>query len=418
MLNGPPKGVGYSRIDLIALFLAAFIIRLAWIKFGSWESNDSQWYLDTASNLVHHHLFSADGVFSTAYRPPLYSTLIGLLWWGASAPILATLIIQALLGAITVALVYLTGVRQGGRAVALLAGGGLAIAPMTGRFTAVILSETLFTFLVALGVFLWIRKRYALTGLAFGLGILTRVTLLPFVVLLPLLSLMKRWREQRRAYVLLACAAIAVSSIWIVRNAFVFHRFIPVAASGYGTNLLIGSMDIADADNVSRRKALLAKVDSAGGVPATEETEFDRVRMRAALNRIKDNPVHWLAVRARQYPRLFIDNGSYLFGSEGVPLSQAIHERRVSQVIIRSALILANLAVFVLAVAGVWIRRSPLVDSAELWLFPLFLALVGLPLWLEPRYGLPMMPSVAILSAMGAIALLESIGRRFTNRSS
>jgi 4-amino-4-deoxy-L-arabinose transferase-like glycosyltransferase len=417
MLNGPPKEVGYSRIDLITLFLAAFIIRLAWIKFGSWESNDSQWYLNTASNLIHHHLFSADGVLATAYRPPLYSVLIGLLWWGESAPILATLIIQALLGAITVTLVYLTGVKHGGRAAALLAGSGLAIAPMTGRFTAVVLSETLFTFLVALGVFLWSRKRYALTGMAFGLGILTRVTLLPFVVLLPLLSVMRGWRQQRRPYILIACVALAVSSIWMARNAIVFHRFIPVAASGYGTNLLIGSMDVGEADDVVRRKTLLGKVDSGGGVPATEETEFDRMRMRAALNRIKENPVHWLAVRARQYPRLFIDNGSYLFGSDGVPLTQAMHERRVSQVIIRSALILANLSVFILAAVGVWARRSRLVEFTELWLFPLFLALVGLPLWLEPRYGLPMMPAIAILSAMGAIAVLRSVAGRFTTEN-
>ncbi|HEV7396160.1 MAG TPA: glycosyltransferase family 39 protein, partial [Pyrinomonadaceae bacterium] len=414
---GPPKEVGYSRIDLITLFLAAFIIRLAWIKFGSWEANDSQWYLNTASNLIHHHLFSADGVLATAYRPPLYSVLIGLLWWGESAPILATLIIQALLGAITVTLVYLTGVKHGGRAAALLAGSGLAIAPMTGRFTAVVLSETLFTFLVALGVFLWSRKRYALTGMAFGLGILTRVTLLPFVVLLPLLSVMRGWRQQRRPYILIACVALAVSSIWMARNAIVFHRFIPVAASGYGTNLLIGSMDVGEADDVVRRKTLLGKVDSGGGVPATEETEFDRMRMRAALNRIKENPVHWLAVRARQYPRLFIDNGSYLFGGDGVPLTQAIYERSVSQVIIRSALVLANLSVFILAAVGVWARRSRLVEFTELWLFPLFLALVGLPLWLEPRYGLPMMPAIAILSAMGAIAVLRSVAGRFTTEN-
>ena len=70
----------------------------------------------------------------------------------------------------------------------MLAGIGMALAPMTGRFTAVILTETLFTFLLTLGIFWWSRKHYALTGVTFGFGMLTRVTLLPFVLLLPLLT--------------------------------------------------------------------------------------------------------------------------------------------------------------------------------------------------------------------------------------
>lgn len=408
-LNGQHHEGGISRVDVVAVSLLALAVRLAWIIFGSWESGDSQWYVATARNLAFNHIFSADGTHATAYRPPLYSSLIAVLWLGDSPPLVAVLIVQALLGAVTVTLTYLIARRHGNRTVALLASVGLAVAPMTGRFTAVILTETLFTFLVTLGIFFWSRKQYAMTGVAFGLGIMTRVTLLPFVMVLVLLTLTRPWKELRRSYLTIALISLAVCSIWIARNAVVFHRFIPVAASGYGTNLLIGSMDLGEADDVAQRKAILNKVDSAGGMVSSDETEFDRGRMRAALNRISESPSRWLMARLRQYPRLFIDSGSYLFGDDGVPFSQALRERRLGQLFIRTVMIVGNLVVFLLAIIGIFSRRRQFGRLTEVALFPIFLALVAVPLWIEPRYGLPMMPLIAILSAIGALELWKSL---------
>jgi 4-amino-4-deoxy-L-arabinose transferase-like glycosyltransferase len=288
----------------------------------------------------------------------------------------------------------------------MLAATGLALAPMTGYFTAVILSETLFTFLLTLGVFCWGRERYVATGIAFGLGALTRVTLLPFVVLLPLLALLRPWRSYRRGYLTISLLSLAFVSIWIARNAVEFHRFVPIASSGYGTNLLIGSMATSEADDVPRRKALLGSVD-AGGKESVDETEFDRVRLGAAVTRIVEHPGRWLIARVQQYPRLFIDNGSYMFGSEGVPLRAAIRDGRTDQVVVRILFIFSNALVFCFALLGIMVEREQFARLSHLTLFPIFLAMISLPLWIEPRYGLPMMPLVAILSAVGFSRSLE-----------
>jgi 4-amino-4-deoxy-L-arabinose transferase-like glycosyltransferase len=394
-----------AKIEPVAITLLALAVRLAWVKFGSWESGDSQWYISAARNIVLNHFFSADGSRPTAFRPPLYSALIASLWLGESAPVFLVLLVQVVIGALTVTLVYLIARRHFGRTVAVLAGIGMAFAPMTGRFTAVILSETLFTFLLTVGVFFWAGKQYALTGIAFGLALLTRVTLLPFLVLLPLLTLMGPWRSYRRGYLMIAVLSFAVASVWIVRNAVVFHRFIPIAAAGSGTNLLIGSMAVSEADDVARRKALLRSVDTAAGPQGNDETQFDRVRLRAALRRIADNPGHWLIIRAQQIPRLFIDSGSYLFGSDGIAFRAAIRERRIGQVLVRTGFMAGNLLVFLLALVGVVSERRRFVELSHLILFPIFLAAVSLPLWIEPRYGLPMMPLIAILSAAGVTSL-------------
>lgn len=402
---------GLIRAEVAGATLLAFVIRLAWVKFGSWESGDSQWYITTARNIVTNHIFSVDGSRPTAFRPPLYSALIASLWFGGSAPVLPVLLFQAVLGALTVALVYMIAQRHFGRTVAALAAVGMALAPMTGRFTAVVLTETLFTFLLTLGIFFWARKQYVWTGVVFGLAALTRVTLVPFVVLLPLLTLPGPWRSYRRGYLMIALLSCAVASIWIARNAVVFHRFIPVAAAGSGTNLLIGSLPTSEADDVPRRKALLKSVDSASGLQTEDETEFDRVRLRAAMRRIGDNPGHWLVARAQQYPRLFIDSGSYFFGSDGIAFRAALREGRIGQVVVRAGFIVGNLLVFLLASVGLVSQRSRFVGLSHLILFPLFLAIVSLPLWIEPRYGLPMMPLVAMFSAVGVIKIWKSLHR-------
>ena len=403
-------------VELAAVTALAFVIRLAWVVFGAWVSGDSAWYLRVARNIAVNHVFSSsvDGINAapTAFRPPLYPALIAALWFGNSEPIFAVLLLQVFLGTATVTLCYLIARDQFGRGVAVLAATGMALAPMTGHFTAVILSETLFTFLLTLGIFLWGRKRHVSTGTVFGLAALTRVTILPFVVLLPLLTLLRPWRSQLRSHSTIMLVSLAVASIWIVRNAIVFDRFIPVAASGYGTNLLLGSMETKDADDVATRKALLRSVDGNGGDPNSDETEFDRVRLRAAFRRIADNRRRWLVGRAQQYPRLFIDSGSYLFGNEGLPFAVVLRERRVGQATTRSGFILGNVLVFFLALVGLLAERARFVRLSHITLFPIFLSAISLPLWIEPRYGLPMMPLVAILAAVGVSALWRSLRRR------
>lgn len=419
--ESPDQSRTRTQLDLIVVSGLAFAARLAWVRFGAWVSGDSAWYLTVARNLFLHHTFSAtaDGSnpIPTAFRPPLYPALIAVLLIGKnSQPILVVLLLQAALGTATAALVYLIARDQFGRRIAVVASVGMALAPMTGRFTAVILSESLFTFLVTLSVFLWGRKRSASTGLMFGLAALTRVTMLPFVVLLPLLALLRPWRSQWRSYSTIMLLALAVGSIWIVRNAIVFHRFIPIASSGYGTNLLLGSLETKQADDVSQRKAFLKSVDGAGSGVADDETEADLVRLHAALRRIADSPGQTLRARAEQYPRLFIDSGSYLFGDGSTPFKTAIREGLTGQVVIRGAFMVGNLLVFFFALCGLIAERARFAPLSHITLFPIFLCVVSLPLWIEPRYGLPMMPLVAILAAVGFARGLKAFNRHGIDR--
>jgi 4-amino-4-deoxy-L-arabinose transferase-like glycosyltransferase len=408
-----PHSLAWS--ELLGLTVLALVVRLAWVLFGSWEAGDSSWYLAVARNIAFHHVFSSSAngsaLVSTAYRPPLYPAFIASLWLGDSAPVLATLLVQAVLGATTVSFIYLIAREGFDRRVAVLAAAGMVLAPMTGRFTAVILSETLFTFLLTLGVFLWSRNRYALTGFVFGLATLARITLLPFLGLLPLLTLLPAWRPQRRAYATIVLLSIAVASIWIARNAIVFKQFVPIAASGFGTNLLLGTLKTKEADDVAARKEFLTSVDQKSGVAGVDETAADRLRLRAALQRIADNPGQWIVARLQQYPRLFIDSGSYLFAGGGMPFRSAAGRGLTGQVMIRIAFISGNVLVFFFALFAIVAERARFVSLSHITLFPIFLCAISLPLWIEPRYGLPMMPLVAILAAVGLFDVVKLVSR-------
>jgi len=364
--------------------------------------------LGLAKNLAFHHVFGlnegAETLLPGAQRPPLYPSLIAALWWGDAAPITAILVLQAVLGAATVALVYLIARGQFSRTTAILAGVGMVFARMTCLYTAFILTETLFTFLITLGVFLWGRQRSVPAGIAFGMAALTRTTILPFLLALFLIPLLPKWRKQWRTYIVISIIAIAVSSIWVMRNASALGRFIPVQESGFGQNLLFGTFETKTLwGQIWNGREWTADQDEHPLVSTGEGLngmERERLRMRLALGRIANDPLHWLVVRAQQYPRLFMDDS-------------VIYQNEPFLLIVKGILFhLCNFIIIALAVFGVFIERARFVSLSHLTLFPAFILIIHLPLWIEPRYSLPMMPMVVILAAVGAMHLLERLRAR------
>lgn len=407
--------------DVFALGLAGLAVRLAWVLWGAWTSGDTPEYLTMAKNIAFHHVFSlsdaaAGALVPTTHRPPLYPALIAAFWWGDAPPVNLVLIVQAVLGTLTVILVYLIARDRFSRKVALIAGIGMALAPLSSRYTAVIMTETLFVFLVTLGLFLWGRKQYLWTGVAFGLSMLTRPTMMPFLLILAALPLLPAWRKEWRAYLMILLMAVAVSSVWIIRNAVVFGRFIPIAASGYGTNLLFGTIETKLVNDDVWTSAMQDPALSVG--EGMNESDADRAKMMEAFRRIKADPLHWLVVRAKQYPRLFMDSGDYLLGSRNVPIGQALRERHIFVLLTKIVFLLGTLLLFALAAFGLFMERARFVSLAHITLFPVFLTLIHLPLWVgDSRYSLPMIPPVAILAALALARLADAVKDRMKRKA-
>jgi len=398
-----------NRIEskiLFVIFILAFVVRSSYAWLGQWWAGDSAAYLNLAKNIAFHHAFSRTTEIPTASRPPLYPFLIAVFWWTDSAPITAVVFLQVICGAVTVVLVFLIAKDRFSHGVALLAALGATFAPMTVHYTAVILTEPVFTFLVALGFFLWGRNHGMAAGLSFGLAALTRTIIIPFLGCLVLLTFLPPWRHNRRLYLIIFVCAMVVASAWIMRNALVFRKFILVQSSGYGVSLFAGTIETQIyGDDVWTK--VIKQLDS-NNDNSRDEADSDRNLMLRAVKRIGTDPPQYFRARLKQYPRLFLDSGDYLLGSSNITFDEAFQKRRALVVIIKISFMLGNIAIFVLAIYGIFLERRRFVSLSHIILFPIFVSLIHLPMWIESRYSLPIMPLVLILSARGIEGLWNS----------
>ncbi|MBV8063606.1 MAG: glycosyltransferase family 39 protein [Nevskia sp.] len=194
--------------------------------------SDTLDYLQYAFNLLLYHSFShshiADGpIMPDSFRDPGYPAfLAGLMlllgftdrWYAA------VLAIQAILGGLSACLTVLIARRWLGPAWSLAAGLLAAIWPHTVAFSAFVLSETLFGFLLTLALWLSCRAfdsasrlRWFVAGLGFGLAAMVNAVVVPLAPLLALLS----WRRgslNRSLALALLLGAMLLPATWALRS--------------------------------------------------------------------------------------------------------------------------------------------------------------------------------------------------------
>lgn len=229
-------------MTIFKIFAAALFLRLllpalvyAWTGDASaFLAPDSRSYLDAANALVRSGSFlSSSGAPEIVRTPgyPLFLTL-GVL---SGCPVAVTLVLQALLGAATVCLVYMIAAQLKGDAKTPgpeTAGAGLyALEPLSLVYTSFATTETLFTFILVLST--WPMLNFIRTGnvtalvwAALGFGLLAYVRpaayYLPFaaggfLLALPAAGRRTRTRSAASAIVFLILIA-AVIAPWHWRN--------------------------------------------------------------------------------------------------------------------------------------------------------------------------------------------------------
>ncbi len=248
-------------------------------------------------------------------RGPLYPFFLAVVFRLFGAEVSAARLMQALLGAATVPLLYLWAARRHGPRAGLAAAAlGALFFPLAVQATT-LLTETLFLFLYVLGMVAleWALERPAWwlvlgTGVLFGLATLTRSIGLPLVVLAALaaafgarhsrepggvaakpeavLSGRRVGREQGRprslvAALLVLAGALLVILPWTARNAVVYRSFILVDTTG-ATNLWLDNDPELGRDRV---KAELLKYP---------EGERSSLAVRNGLKAIAAHPAWFL----------------------------------------------------------------------------------------------------------------------------
>ncbi|MHC4135094.1 MAG: glycosyltransferase family 39 protein [Planctomycetota bacterium] len=236
----PDRKQGLLSWRLPALFVLALAVRVLFSQLAyplvvadvqpswRWENNDG--YDGIATRLVDEGTYALRPDRPTAQRLPLYPLMIAALY--ALAPgeyVLLTQLVQALLAATTVVLLFFLGRRVAGDRCGYLAALLYALYPNSILLAARCHTEVLFTLLVTAWALVWVRAfpgRSLLppaigSGLLLGLALLTRGTLLLFPPWLLLTLLACKPLRTRRVALLTLCMTLVAGmtlSPWIIRN--------------------------------------------------------------------------------------------------------------------------------------------------------------------------------------------------------
>jgi 4-amino-4-deoxy-L-arabinose transferase-like glycosyltransferase len=201
--------------------------------------------------------------------------------------------------------------------VALIAGALAALSPQFSWNSALLLPDTLAVLPLLLAMWLIIRayKRRALlyliaAGALIGVSCWLRANSLlfaPFLLLLiPLLF--KKGRRIRSALALLAGTVLVIVPL-TMRNALVFHRFIPVSL-GAGQTLVEGVADYdaegkfglprTDIELIQQEATSKGRPDYANSLFTPDGVERDRARLARGFAVIRSHPFWFAGVMARR----------------------------------------------------------------------------------------------------------------------
>ena len=385
---------GSFRRGLLALTLAGLAVRLLWVGLEPPTSPvaDETMWVSWGSEGLPEVAFSPLRL-RFVFHPPLYLYFVGVTFalFGSLA---AVKYAQCLVGALLVPALGLLGRRVFGAKAGLVAAGMAAFYPELVWFASHFWAETVFT------VILWwaierlvaadsgASTRAALvSGLLFGLAVLTRETVLYF---LPVAGLWLAWRRvggaRRAAWLLVAAALVVVP--WTVRNWLVFGTLVPVSTSG-ALNLWQGNT------RLSRQQVYEEYWAVNGRIP-----KYQLARRRAVEAILERQPL-WILEKLRdEMPAFWAAHGQPVVHLERGAYGAVARPAALGAVAVVLLPYLLALGLFVPGVAWLPRGRAPLIVLGFLG----FYVLLHVAAHGYPRYRLPAMPAVFLLAAHGWVA--------------
>jgi 4-amino-4-deoxy-L-arabinose transferase-like glycosyltransferase len=392
----------------------------------AYQGNDSLSYSRIAAELYRSGKYGTPEMrHPTDWSPgaPLFYAAVYKLTGGVHPD--AARVAVAILGALTVLIVYLIGRRLAGPVAGLIGGGLTAIYPAFIDNNRQFLSEPVAAFTLSAAVLgmLWAaddgRKpwAWAVPGVFLGLTTLTRPEYLLFGVIFALVILARAWhRAGVRLGVLTAVVFVAAYALvlapWTVRNLIVLDRFVPVTTGG-GKALFVATYLPGDGRQLRVKRKLIERFT---GKSEVTDKEVAGTQMKDLLDKV-----------ARKYPDLERDAALAKIGRENFrkyaseqPVAYAgmvatkmwnVWRRGSGPTMRAGGWIAFHYAMLALAIAGLavlaWKRRW---EALVLGILIFGITVLGGLLLAVPRRNLPLMPLVLALAGTGATWLFMTVG--------
>ena len=241
---------------LIILLTLIFAVTLGYaLYFRITPRVDARAYDGIAWNLVERQVYKEQITESFAKDKsiqragPAYEYMVAGTFFLFGHRYLPVWILQAALHAFTAFLIYLIMKKifkeEQGESAAFLAAGIFGFHPDLVEISAMLMTETLFLFIIVAIIYLFIKiyenantRRYSLAmGASMGLGIMARPTVLFF---LPVFFVLYALRKKYFNFILLLLTAIILLAHWAARNYKIYHQFITTTLIGE-YNLWVGN---------------------------------------------------------------------------------------------------------------------------------------------------------------------------------
>lgn len=409
------RGLRSSGAQVCGLFVLALAIRVAWIHLAQVDPDakfnfDMTWYRAMGERLARGEGFTGvDG--PTAAWPPGYPVLLALLHRTFGSDFYFAQLANAAIGSLTCLVTFDIGRRLFEGRVAPAGGTLLAIYPGHVMFSALLLSEVLFTALLASTCWLfalWSTRerapspaRWVLWGALAGFATLVRGTTLAF----PAVPIAIWWIRDRspRTWALSAGAVAlgfaCVVGPWLIRNTIQLGEFVLVS-NNLGRTLVLAHMP--------RR----AERGYRSLEPELGEVGLDRRMRRDALAHVARHPGQALARVPGELWKLYAtDDAAFAWGripDPSRPRPVAILDPLPDRVVraIANTLHWSILLLAMLGLPAAVDRRRP-----ERWIVPgtiLYVTLLhGVVFQGGPRFHVPLSPLISLLAAVGLCQLRE-----------
>lgn len=377
---------------------------------------DEQHYSQIAQNIAAGNGFAWGPGEPTSIRPPLYPGLLAAVWTAVPNNLQAIRVLQMLLTLATAVLVYRLGSRVYDPTVGAWAAAATWLYPSLIFANFLILTETLFTFLLIGFVLLAVRliqdprlSTAFACGATLGLAALTRSILWPLPLMLcPLLTLLLRGPLTRRLLLpaLVFAGYAVVVAPWAARNTRLQRVFTVVDTMG-GINLRMGNYEYTPDDRMWDAVSLAGEKSWVHGLSADlpgrsiSEGEKEKWAQRKAIAYMRANPGNTLRRAVIKFADFWGLEREFVAGVQ----SGFYAPPAWFQVVATAAIMLSYVTLVMAAAAGVWIAAPRDWRVHAIVLLPVLLIMAGHTIVFgHSRYHLPLMPLLALYGSAAVVA--------------
>lgn len=403
-----------------ACFVAFLAVRLPLLFLIPEPFSDGGWYVGRAAEMAITWRYAEQGI-PTAFWPVGWPATMAGLFHVFGADLHVVFIANLLFASASFFLVVALGGQLlnspvAGRIAALL----LALYPNNAAYVALPLTETFFTFLQLLAVWLYVTRRtmagLLLCGLVFGAATLTKTQTLLIPPLLLVLHAAATWRRAPVARAVLHAAPVVlgmalVIAPWTLRNHQAFGEFVLVSTNG-GVTLLTGNNPSATG-RYSQMDPLFRDLDARRTV--RNQIEIDREAKALAVAWIRENPDRFVRLMPMKLWRLWAPDGeaewSWQAGFTGYEKWRTAFRtvRVTNQAWYVAILGLCAGGIALLAYRAVKLRR---LDADGRWAFvPLLLMLhvsaIAMVFSGQSRFHFPVMPFVDLMAGWLVVRFVD-----------